>query len=64
MALSDSEYRGGIVEVSNVKFYEVTTFSSKACQLSLSQVRVILHFSWRKYTLTEMLPTDWSSWYH
>ena len=34
------------------KFYEVTTFSSKACQLSLSQVRVILHFSWRKYTLT------------
>ena len=34
------------------KFYEVTTFSSKACQLSLSQVRVFLHFSWRKYTLT------------
>ena len=32
------------------KFYEVTNFISEAYQFSLSQVRVVLHFSWRKYT--------------
>ena len=37
------------------KFYEVITFISKACQLSLSQVQVFLHFSWRKYTLTQQV---------
>ena len=31
-------------------------FVTGACQLSLSQVQVVLHFSWQKYTLTLQPP--------
>ena len=38
-------------KVRNVNFFEVANFICKACRLPLSQVRVVFHFRWQKYTL-------------
>ena len=46
-----------ILKSMKYKFYKVANFMSKTCQLSLPQVRVVLHFSWQKYTLIILGPT-------